>query len=392
MNKSILDIIIIGTGSYVCGKGEKNYGTIVPSIITYSKRYKQAINIIFACNSKKGKENAKEKSNFILEMIDPLSNVTFNYVECFGGPSQFLKNYTRSTNKVAAIVSIPDHFHYSWIKAILEEGIPVLTVKPLTLELNKSIELSQLSRSLGVPSFVEFHKRYDKQLRFAKDKFNSGEIGQPIYSYTEYTQRKTIPIDVFKNWVLSTNIFSYLGVHYVDALHYITDSIPLRVSATGQKIFLIKEGIDTYDSIQCSIIWQDKNNNFFNQTILCSWVESNLSTAMSGQNFNLIGTHGRIECEQKNRGLSYLTDIKPIEHINPDFTRLYSYESNNIFEGYGIDSVTNFIHYILGSDLCIKDRRLCTFEEASISTSVIEAANKSLRNNSVWIPIKIPSY
>ena len=178
-------------------------------------------------------------------------------------------------------------------------------------------------------------------------------------------------------------------MHYVDPMHYVTNANPLKVAATGQKNFLRQEDIDTFDSIQASIIWQDSNNNLFNQTILCSWVESNLSSAMSKQNFNLIGTKGRVDCEQKERGLRLLTDISHTEDINPDFTKMYQIENHYQFEGYGIDSVINFIHYVKKSFLCINDRKLCSVEEALISTSVIEAVSESLEQSSSWQDINI---
>ena len=38
-----------------------------------------------------------------------------------------------------------------------------------------------------------------------------------------------------------TNILQYLGVHYVDIIRFVTDAIPIRVMAIGQKKWLIKK-------------------------------------------------------------------------------------------------------------------------------------------------------
>ena len=46
------------------------------------------------------------------------------------------------------------------------------------------------------------------------------------------------------------------------------------------------------------------------------------------------------------------------EDINPDFTKIYQRENHHEFEGYGIDSVINFIHYVKKSFMCINDRKL----------------------------------
>ena len=216
----------------------------------------------------------------------------------------------------------------------------------------------------------------------------NGIIGEPLYSFTEYTQKKEVPEENFNKWAEKTNIFSYLGVHYVDAIRYITNSIPLRVSATGQKSFLYKKQINTFDSIQCNIEWQTKDKQIFNQVIISSWVESNKASSMSKQDFHLIGTNGRIDCEQKERGVKILTDNKSTEDINPDFTRIYRLNDFNIFEGYGIDSINNFISHILTEKNSVKDMRMCSVKESLYSTAVIEAAHKSLKNESRWIKIE----
>ena len=35
--KKILEIILVGTGFYVCGKDKKDYGTILPAIFSFAK-------------------------------------------------------------------------------------------------------------------------------------------------------------------------------------------------------------------------------------------------------------------------------------------------------------------------------------------------------------------
>ena len=117
-------------------------------------------------------------------------------------------------------------------------------------------------------------------------------------------------------------------------------------------------------------------------------MESNKASSMSKQDFHLIGTYGRIDCEQKERGVKILTDNKSTEDINPDFTRIYRLNDFNIFEGYGIDSINNFISHILAGKNSVKDMRMCSVKESLYSTAVIEAAHRSLKNESRWISIE----
>ena len=38
ISKDKFQLIVVGTGAYVCGKKEDEYGTILPAILTYAKK------------------------------------------------------------------------------------------------------------------------------------------------------------------------------------------------------------------------------------------------------------------------------------------------------------------------------------------------------------------
>ena len=110
-------------------------------------------------------------------------NVKLKTIQCDGKPKDFFDNLTLTSSKVASIVAVPDQFHFLWIKNLLLKKIPVLTVKPLTLNLRESIELKNLSEEFNIPVYVEFHKRYDKQSRYAKDIFSSNKLPDKNFQF-----------------------------------------------------------------------------------------------------------------------------------------------------------------------------------------------------------------
>ena len=122
-----------------------------------------------------------------------------------------------------------------------------------------------------------------------KDSYVNSKLGDTLYFNVEYSQRKIIPEKIFKNWADNTNILQYLGVHYIDLVYFITGARPIRVLAMGQKNWLIKRGVNTYDSIQCFIEWEMIDGKRFNQPIIVNWIDPETSTAMSDQKFKLIG-------------------------------------------------------------------------------------------------------
>ena len=88
---------------------------------------------------------------------------------------------------------------------------------------------------MNVYGLVEFHKRLDHANLKIKDSIDSGLIGDLLYVHVEYSQRRSIPSEIFSKWVEGTNIFQYLGVHYVDIIYFVTGYLPKRLVATGQK-------------------------------------------------------------------------------------------------------------------------------------------------------------
>ena len=385
-----LEIIIIGAGMYVCGKGTTGHGTILPAIYE-SKRLNENIGNVHCVST------SLESSQNLLKKSDELGKKTGVALDIKAYPDseeknhiaykEILKNLKRPA---CAIIAVPDHLHYQIAKDCLESGIHVLMVKPLTPTYAEGAELTKIASKSNLHAAVEFHKRWDKSNLILRDKFKSGELGTPLNCWVEYSQRKSIPISSFKEWASNTSILQYLGVHYIDIIRFITGAVPIQVMAIGQKSEIVKHGVDTYDSIQCMVKWKLSDRTEFSQTLLTSWVDPESSTAMSDQKIKFIGTRGRYEADQKERGIRVNTDKFGVEHINPDFCMPYGDKEGNIrWRGYGIESITTFINDVLSLNkksinLSSLRNKRPSFKESLISTAVVEAAHTSLDNDSTW--------
>jgi predicted dehydrogenase len=387
-----VNVIVIGAGMYVCGRGTDGYGTVLPALFQ-AKKNGLVNSISIVGTNPKNKEYLNIKIHELNQKMG--TNVKVEYFP--KGDKSEPKAYEQlidSTNEnYCAIVAIPDHLHFEVTKKLIENGIHTLVVKPLSPSISEAKRLIDLQKQNNVYCAVEFHKRFDEANLKIREMINNGKIGDLLYWLVEYSQRNIIPKEHFKAWVKKTNIFQYLGVHYVDIIYFCTNSLPIRVMATGQKNLLIKEGIDAYDAIQALIEWKDKySGRKFVSTILTNWIDPISTSAMSDQKIKVIGTLGRIESDQKNRGVQVISDTNGIEDINPYFSDFYydiSDETMN-FKGYGCDSIVQFIadtQSIINRDKApraLKGLR-ATFEEALISTAVIEAVNISLRNGNKWV-------
>ncbi|NQT30416.1 MAG: Gfo/Idh/MocA family oxidoreductase [Candidatus Saganbacteria bacterium] len=388
-----LNVMVVGAGVYVCGKGTEGYGTILPALFQAQKEGIIGGIKIAATSSSSVKILRKKIADL---------NKIFSFaldIESFpknGKKDQqaYKKIIESGFRPDCAIVSVPDHFHFKIVSYLLKRNIPCLVVKPLAPTLKEVKELIKLQQKNNVYGAVEFHKRFDRSNLKLKDVLTQGSIGDPLYFLVEYSQRKSVPTKKFAQWVDHTNIFQYLGIHYVDIIYFATRAVPLRVMALGQKSYLASRGIDNYDSIQCVVEWKSKNGSKFTSSFLTNWIDSEKSSAMSDQKIKVIGTKGRYEADQKKRGISIITDEQGIEEPNPDFCGFYGSAGKEdlSFAGYGVESILQFLKDVRSikmgkqkpADL---EGRRPTFKEALVPTAVLEAANQSLEQNGAWIKI-----
>ena len=385
-----IDLVVIGAGLYVCGKGTEGYGTILPAIFEWKRLNTNAGDIHCVSTS----ANSSKK---LLQKAKELEIKTGVELEIKSYPESGSKNHTayqqvlNNCNKPAcAIIAVPDHLHYQIAKDCLEAGLHTLIVKPLTPTYAEGLDLVNLAHKNDLYGAVEFHKRWDKSNIILRDKFKSGDLGTPLNCWVEYSQRRSVPLSFFKDWASQTSILQYLGVHYIDVIRFVTAAFPKRVMAIGQKSEIIQHGIDTYDAIQCIIEWEMPNGTSFTETILTSWIDPENSTAISDQKIKFVGSRGRYEADQKERGIRINTDDLGVQHINPDFCMPYGSNDGSIhWRGYGIDSITTFINDVIALEdgfKTLSDLQLerPSFKESLISTMVTEAAHCSLENGSNW--------
>jgi len=387
-----MNILIIGTGMYVCGRGTDGYGTILPAIYEWKREHRETGNIYIAGSHLDGIKVLNGKINELNKLFGFDIKPRYFPENEVSDSEAFIKAIHEIAKPACAIVAVPDNLHRKIAGYTIENGLHTLVVKPLASTIQEVIELIELQQRHGVYCAVEFHKRLDLANLKLRDTIKSGKVGDPLYFVVEYSQRKSIPTERFKSWVETTNIFQYLGIHYVDIIYFATGAVPKRVMAIGQKNWLYSKGINTYDSIEGIIEWEMPSKKVFSSYILTNWIDPESTSAMSDQRIKVIGTKGRFESDQKYRGVTIVTDEKGVEEPNPYFCCSYGQSGEIFYSGYGIESIHQFLSDVVKIErgsLRIQDleEKRPTFRQSLIPTKVIEAVNSSLQNNSKWIEI-----
>ena len=383
-----LRILVVGTGMYVTGRGSDTSGTILPALLE-GRRLKLVKEIALCATS-------CESAAFGVRAATDLGIRMHVQCKTTGYPKKGhneQSSYLYALDRFkpdAVIVSTPDATHEAISIAALEKGAHCLVVKPLAPTATACRRMIYAADRAGLVAQVEFHKRLDESNLLLRDAIRTEEIGTPLYAVVEYSQRKMMPEQLFRNWINQTNIMNYLGVHYIDALLFMTGFKPLTVTAWAQTGHLKSQGIDAYDAIQAAITWDTGTPNAspFVSIINTSWVDSNESSAMSQQSISVTGTKGRIEADQTRRGFRITSDSQGVRDVNPYFTLSRQSEDGWLkFSGYGIESILRFVSDVASVNsgtisLDQLEQSRPTFRQGLISSAILEAVEASLKSNS----------
>ena len=388
-----INVLVVGTGMYVCGRGTATFGTVAPAV-AQAHRDGLVADVLVATRRGSSFEAFDSKWRGIGAAIG--HEAPYSRFPKGDGldPAAYRRAIAALPDPGCVIVVVPDDRHHEVASAAIAAGKHVLCVKPLAPTLDEVEDLVMAANKRGVYGAVEFHKRWDLANLKMLDVLRRGEIGEPLSFHVEYSQQRTVPTEIFADWTASTSIYQYLAVHYVDIIYFVTRARPVRVVATGQKVWLRERGFDVHDAIEAMVEWEmPGTGRRFNSTFVVSWVDPTTSTAMSYQSIWVLGTRGRYVSDQKQRGVEIVSETG-VRNPNPYFCDLYPIPGRDVFEfrGYGIDSVTTFLRdvaSIAGGRASPQDFEGSrpTFRDAAVATAVLQAVKTSLDRDGAWVTL-----
>jgi D-galacturonate reductase len=369
---------------YVTGRGTKGLGTVLPALAQISRAV-TVERVVVVATREDNAPHVYGLTGRINQLLGTSLRVEYRAIQ------GSLIETIRDLSIDCAIVCVPDHLHFQVADALMRRNIHCLIVKPLVPTVGEARSLLRLQEANSLYCAVEFHKRFDEQNLLVRQLIKEGRIGRPLYMVVGYSQRIGIPLETFQNWASHTNIFQYLGVHYVDLIYFLTGMTPVRVSAVGTRGVLDARGIETWDSIHATIVWhQSSAGDEMVTQLAIGWVDPPATSALSDQRFLLVGSEGRMDLDQKDRGVTLVTAIGGIETLNPYFSMVLDDASGaTSFQGYGFKSIERYV-----LDVCdVIAKRISpksleasrpSLHQALVSTAVVEAVNQSLSQGGEW--------
>ncbi len=297
------------------------------------------------------------------------------------------------------VVATPDHLHTKIVIDALDYGFDCIVEKPLCLKTDEARRIREKANQNSAYVYTDFHKRHDKAIRAAKHRYIHGGLGQMLHGHAWIEEKREMSLEVFKRWCEKSSPFEYIGVHYVDAYHFITGLKPARVVGFGQKKFLPDQGKDAFDAVQATIEWEDVSVLF----VQTSWVLPEGNPNLTNQGLQLTGTEGTYTANHADRNCNFVTTEGGTETYNPFFFKPFpdwDQPMKNEWAGYGADSLIQPIDDLIdihaqtknleGEDAKkVRTRMVQEFkktrplpEQALVGTAVNEAVRLSLDNGS----------
>lgn len=126
----------------------------------------------------------------------------------------------------AVVVATPTATHYKIVKDVFEKGKDVLCEKPMTIDVEESKELVELSRNLNLILMVGHVFLFNAGIQKLCELIREKQLGKIYYIHCTRTNLGPIRDDV--------NSVYDLASHDVYISNYLLDSKPLKVVAKGE--------------------------------------------------------------------------------------------------------------------------------------------------------------
>lgn len=188
--------------------------------------------------------------------------------------------------------------HFALALQVLQAGFPALVEKPFTFELDEARQLLEEAEKRGLFFAIDFNHRYAEPALRAKDLFDQGELGDPVFAAWRFSGNHDFDFEhPFIQLIES-------GCHGLDLLHHFLGPVA-SVSAEMTN----RTGKLGYGTVALAL-------KFENQAVATVLGSYDASYAYPAANtLELCGTRGRVLCEDTVRRLTFNRVDDPVAQV-----------------------------------------------------------------------------
>ena len=158
-----------------------------------------------------------------------------DFVSHIAGDDGFKKVFADAPRGSIALIATPDQLHDEMITAALQNDLHVCVVKPLMHKHAQAVAIEKLAHERGLFVGIEYHKRFDHRSLMARQAYRAGRFGEFKIGQAQMIEPWYYRDSNFQNWCTAdvSDMFTYVGCHYVDLVAFITGLKPTSVSVYG---------------------------------------------------------------------------------------------------------------------------------------------------------------
>ena len=268
-------------------------------------------------------------------------------------PDMFKEVVAKLPKHSIVVVAMPDQLHYVVLQEAIKYEHHICCVKPLVLKYAQAIEIEEQAYEKGLVIGVEYHKRLDDRALVARRQYREGLFGEFKMGHAELNEPYYYRHSNFMNWCTCENsdMFTYVGCHYVDQVHFITGLMPSAISVYGIKDSY-PNGNEGYLWTDARVIWE--NGACLHVTNVMGYPDQGPGGNFQGLRMYCAGKdrNGMLVHNDQYRGLEYCyvtdsVDGKYYHEPSPDYFKYIDLGGGGLVPvGYGYRSIDYIVRNI----------------------------------------------
>ncbi|MDI4648162.1 Gfo/Idh/MocA family protein [Cohnella hashimotonis] len=229
----------------------------------------------------------------------------------------------------ALVIATPDFLHKEPVMLAAAHGLHFMVEKPFSTSVEEAEEMREAVDRAGVTCMVAFENRWNTPFVAVKEAVERGEIGDILTINARLNDTIFVPTQMLK-WSKGSSPGWFLLPHATDiALWLKKTATPVSVYAVGTKKKLVGMGIDTYDSIQSVVSFDDGTH----ATFTTSWVLPESMPLIYDFKYEIIGDDGALYVDLSDQMVRKAGGVYSHMHtlgtpINGQFTSAPSFMLN----------------------------------------------------------------
>lgn len=245
----------------------------------------------------------------------------------------------------AVSVATPDAFHMEPAIAAIRKGKDILIEKPLATTSEDALAIIEEAKKYNVRVAVDYHKRWDPAAINLRNELLKESTGAPIRGYMSMDDIIDVPTKWF-NWADKSSPVHFLGTHCYDQIRWYMGCEAVSVYAVGTKKVLKSKGIDTYDTIQAFI----KFENDCYWTVENSWIYPSGFPKNNDGRTQILTENTLLRLDSQNRGVEFYNTSKG--HTPNSY---FIINNNGRPYGFGIEPINDFVDCLINNKPFVAD-------------------------------------